>query len=103
MNDEAPPPTTAAATAAVPPPKGARQKRAKLVGEAVEVRLGPGLWTTMPKPRSRRGKRYVEHLREVLAEFEQRGIPATKGNLRRVAAGRGPRLRAALLQILKKK
>jgi hypothetical protein len=78
------------------PPKRPRQKRAKRVGEPVELRLSPGVWITMPKPRPRRGKDYIEHLRAVLAEFEQRGIPATKGNLRRVAAGRGPRLRAAL-------
>jgi hypothetical protein len=82
-----------------PPPKRERQKRAKRVGEPIELRLSPGVWTTMPKPRPRRGKHYVDYLRAVLAEFEKRGIPASRGNLRRVAAGRGPRLRAALEMI----
>jgi hypothetical protein len=53
----------------------------------------------MPKPKSRRGKNYTNHLREVLAQLEERGVPATKGNIRRLAAGRGPRLRAALAEI----
>jgi hypothetical protein len=82
------------------PPKRERQKRSKRVGEPIEVRLSPGVWTTMPKPKPRRGKHYVEHLRSVLAEFERRGIPATKANIRRVAAGRGPRLRAALQELI---
>jgi hypothetical protein len=71
------------------------------VGEAVEVRISAGVWVSLPKPRSRRGKHYVQHLREVLAQLEARGVPATRANIRRLAAGRGPRLRAALAEIEK--
>jgi hypothetical protein len=98
MNDDS---TSTDATAAMLPPKRARRCLAKKVGEPVEVRLSAGRWTTMPKPRSRRGKHYVDHVRAVLAEFESRGIPPTKGNLRRVAAGRGDRLARALAEIKK--
>jgi hypothetical protein len=86
-------------TTPAPPLKRERRRFAKKVGELVEVRMGPGLWITMPKPKSRRGKFYVENLREVLAQLELAGVPATKGNLRRLAAGRGPRLRKALAEI----
>ena len=82
--------------AAVPPPKRPRRQLHKRVGEPVEVRLAPGVWISIPKPRARRGKNHLDHLRAVLADFEAKGIPATMGNLRRVAAGRSPRLRAAL-------
>jgi hypothetical protein len=91
--------TAADAVAEEPPVKRARRCLAKKVGEPVEVRLSAGVWTTMSKPRSRRGKFYVQHLRDVLAQLEARGVPATKGNLRRLAAGRGARLRAALAEI----
>jgi len=87
-------------SAVAPPPlKRARRHFAKKVGEPVQVRLSAGVWTTMKKPKSRRGKNYTNHLREVLAQLEERGVPATKGNIRRLAAGRGPRLRAALAEI----
>ena len=49
-----------------PPAKRPRRKHAKRVGEDVDVRLAPGVWTQIPKPRSRRGKNYVEHVREIL-------------------------------------
>jgi hypothetical protein len=96
-DDETPPAAT------VPPPKRPRRQLHKRVGEPVEVRLAPGVWISIPKPRARRGKNHIDHLRAVLADFEAKGIPATMGNLRRVAAGRGPRLRAALAALLVEK
>jgi hypothetical protein len=86
-------------TAASSPKQRARRQLRKKVGEPVDVRLSKSLWTTFPKPCPRRGKNYRAHVQQVLFDFEQAGIPATKGNLRRVAAGRGPRLRSALAQI----
>ena len=82
-----------------PPLKRERRRLLKKVGELVEVRIGPGLWITMPKPKSRRGKLYVENLRAVLDQLEAIGVPASMANLRRLGAGRNSRLRAALEEI----
>jgi hypothetical protein len=54
------------------------------------------MWVKYVKPISRRKGNYLVHLREVLAGLEQRGIPASHGNIRRLGCGRGPRVRAAL-------
>jgi hypothetical protein len=62
----------------------------------VEVRMGPRQWVTLQKRKSRRGKFYLDYLREIISELDKIGVPALMGNIRRLGVGRGPRLRAAL-------
>jgi hypothetical protein len=82
-----------------PPAQRPRCRLRVPAGQMVDLRLSSRTWVPYPKPKSRRGRNHLSHLRAVLADLDRLAIPATHANLKRLACGRGARLRLALSTI----
>jgi hypothetical protein len=74
-------------------------RKAKKAGEPVELRVATGKWVTVTKPKCRRGKHYAAHVRAVVGQFKELGVPPTSANFRRMGFGRVARLKATLAEI----
>jgi hypothetical protein len=74
--------------------------KATKVGAPVALRTEAGQWVTVDKkPKARRGKNYMGHVRAVLLQFDGLGVPPSVANFRRMGIARAAKLRRALAQI----
>jgi hypothetical protein len=74
--------------------------KATKAGAPVELRTEAGKWVTVDKkPKARRGKNYMGHVRAVALQFDGLGVPPSVANFRRMGISRRSKLRRALAQI----
>jgi hypothetical protein len=74
-------------------------KAAKRAGEKVQLRTDAGQWVTAEKPKCRRGKHYLGHVRAVALQLDRLAVSPSVANFKRMGVSRRSKLKRALAQL----